>query len=216
MTPDFPVFTRLTPLLPVSSQLNFIAPKQHETLESYADRMSEGLSPSAYVVGVSFGGLAALEICRKLRANGCVLISSIRRPSQLPPWFRMFRGIDPPTASALLNTVGYFADRFPDRLSTKSTIRLRKLSGSSGAWHRWATTAVLNWKSKRFDFPILQIHGDADTTFPIRYVKPDVRIKNGKHALPISHPKETADAILAFITAISCERGRKVASLESW
>jgi len=49
---------------------------------------------------------------------------------------------------------------------------------------------------------LLQVHGSADKTFPIRYVNPDVTVMGGRHALTISHPKETASAILAFMGQI--------------
>lgn len=149
-------------------------------------------------MGVSFGGIIALEIARIVRPKGCVLISSIRHPNQLPPWIRICRKVGARNSSSLLRMIGATAALLPNRVSSKSTIRACKLSGPGGQWHRWATSAVLGWKPEPIDFPLLQIHGDADTTFPIRYIRPDVSIRHGRHTLPVSHPNETANAINAF------------------
>jgi len=62
---------------------------------------------------------------------------------------------------------------------------------------------VMDWQGPRDGHNIrtLHIHGDADTTFPVRYVTPDVVVATGSHALPISHPQEVAAAIKTFMEA---------------
>ncbi len=98
---------------------------------------------------------------------------------------------------AVMNTFGVFASYWPRRLKTQATWRLMKLAGTSGEWHRWATTAVLNWRVQvdNNTIPVFQIHGDRDTTFPIRYVNADSVIHGGGHVLPITHSREVADKI---------------------
>ena len=72
-----------------------------------------------------------------------------------------------------------------------------KLHGKSGAWHRWAAAAVLTWRlSKDAErVPMYQIHGDRDTTFPIRYTKAELVIKGGGHVLPLTHSNEIAERL---------------------
>jgi pimeloyl-ACP methyl ester carboxylesterase len=203
MTPEFPIFVRLAPLLPNSHPVEFIVPKTHERLTEYSARLAEHLDPQSYIVGTSFGGIIALEISRILRPKGCILISSIRDPNQLPPWFRIWRKLGPGNCSKLLQLIGHSARLVPKTVCTHSTMRVRKLAGNKGKWYRWATSAVLEWQptSDHVDFPVLQIHGTADATFPIRYTKPDISVPNATHSLPISHPNEVANAIVAFARA---------------
>jgi pimeloyl-ACP methyl ester carboxylesterase len=96
--------------------------------------------------------------------------------------------------------IGSSASIFPKSVCTSSTTRATRLAGTGGYWHRWATSAVIDWNPDfGFDHcPVLQIHGTADATFPIRYTRPDISVLNGRHALPVSHPTETAAAICAF------------------
>ncbi len=205
MTREYPVFARLIPLLRNATVIQLIDPEHHESLRSYAARMSKHLSPDGYLVGVSFGGIVAAEVSRIIRPQGCVLVSSVCGPHQLPPWLRVCRMIGRRHGAAILNMVGHAAGVVPRRVGSRSIIRLGKLSGTKGAWHRWATSAVLDWQPdpRPFDFPVLQIHGDADRTFPIRYIGADVVVSGGGHALPMSHPNDTAYAIVAFTSTIS-------------
>lgn len=204
MTPDYPVFARLAPLLPHAIFADFIPPKPNESLPHYAARMADRFTPQSFIAGVSFGGIIALEIARIVRPKGCILISSIRHPNQLPPWFRIWRTLGGRNCSTLLRMIGTSATLVPRSVCTSSTLRAAKLSGVTGNWHRWATSAVLDWHPdpEPIACPVIQIHGNADTTFPARYVHPDVLVQNGQHALPVSHPMETANAINAFYKAV--------------
>ena len=205
MTAEYPVYQRLLPLLPHAQVVDFIAPEPHELLTDYAARMADLFPPCCVIAGVSFGGILALEIARIIQPVGCILIASISTPNELPPWLRAWRIFGGRHSESLLNALGRTAAAVPQRLRTKSTIRLTKLAGESGAWHRWATSAVIDWNPvpEPISTPTLQIHGDADSTFPIRYTNPDIVIPNGRHALPMSHPSETAIAINAFTNRIS-------------
>ncbi len=89
MTPDHRIFDRLLPLLPTAIVVDWIPPIGHESIVSYAARLSRTLNlDEPYVVcGVSFGGIVARELACRLNAKCCVLISSVRSPRELPPGF---------------------------------------------------------------------------------------------------------------------------------
>ena len=204
MTPDARIFERLFELLPTASVVPWIPPAAHECIQEYACRLADSISVRGDVVvcGVSFGGIIAQELAIQLNARACVLISSVRGVRQLPPWYRMLRPFAIGPVEAILGAVGLAADLCPARLRTNSTTRLTKLAGDAGAWHRWATASVLRWVPSREleKLRIVQIHGGHDTTFPMRYVNPDVVIANGGHVLPLTHPTEIA-AVLGNVAA---------------
>ena len=202
MTPQYPVYSRLLPLLPNAQVVPFIEPEPNESLPDYAKRMAPQFPDQCFIGGVSFGGILAQEIARVVQPAGCIVLASIQKPSQLPPWLRLWRVFGGCHASRLLNAVGSSAKYVPESIRTSSTARLTKLSGTSGKWHRWATSAVLDWSPDTpIASPVLHVHGDADTTFPVRYTKPDTVIRHGRHALPLSHPIETANVINDFTRA---------------
>ncbi|GAB5405609.1 MAG: alpha/beta hydrolase [Aureliella sp.] len=210
MTRDYPVFSRLAPLLPGAKVVSYLEPMSDESIAAYARRMAQTLQPNSYIAGVSFGGIIAQEISRVLAPRGCIAIATITHPTQLPPWFRAMRILGGSNCKRALSIIGTLAARTPKRFRNSSVMRLSRLAGPKGAWHRWAAASVLDWapSDTEFSTPLLHIHGDADTTFPIRYTTPDVSVRGGLHALPISHPSETATAILDFVT-IAGDRSSK-------
>ncbi len=202
MTPDDHVFSRLLPLLPNCTVINWLDPNPNEPITAYAQRLAQTIPTSeCFIGGVSFGGIVAIELSRIIQPHGCFLISSIRDQDQLPPWFRIWRFIAGNHCQQILNAIGHFAIAVPKRVRTRSTTRITKLAGPAGAWHRWATSAVLQWKPDRvpLSVPVCHIHGDRDTTFPVRYTDPDVIIRDGGHVLPLTHPTEVANVMLAVM-----------------
>jgi len=199
MTPDHRIFDRLLPLLPTAIVVDWIPPIANESIASYAARLSCTVNHEepTVVCGVSFGGIVARELASCLNATSCVLISSVRSPRELPPWFRICRLMAPRPAVAIMKTIRDIATYWPRRLKSSSTWRLMKLGGKSGEWHRWATAAVLNWNlSKDAErIPSIHIHGDRDATFPIRYTGADTVIHGGGHVLPLTHCEEIAEKL---------------------
>ena len=106
----------------------------------------------------------------------------------------------PARSERVLTAVGTLAESMPRRIRSRSTVRLKKFAGSGGAWYRWATSAVLRWRPRPEldEIPTLHIHGDADATLPLRYVRPDVIIRGGGHVLPLSHPQQLASIMAEY------------------
>ncbi len=199
MTPDRRIFDRMLPLLPTAVVVEWIQPMQHESIRDYASRLGQSIPKvdSTVVCGVSFGGIVARELSLSINAKACVLISSVRSPEELPPRFRAFRVLKPCIAEMGMQTIGAMSSFWPRPLRTLATWRLMKLAGKAGAWHRWATAAVLNWSPSSEDsaIPVFQIHGDRDRTFPIRYVDADYVVRGGGHVLPLTHGREVAEKL---------------------
>lgn len=76
MTPDHRIFDRLLPLLSNAAVVDWISPIEHESIVSYAARLSRTVSHDEPIVvcGVSFGGIIARELACHLNAASCVLI----------------------------------------------------------------------------------------------------------------------------------------------
>jgi pimeloyl-ACP methyl ester carboxylesterase len=202
MTPDDRIYDRLLPRLANASIVPWIAPQPNEALSPYCDRLAATIDRDAPIIicGVSFGGIVARELAPKIKAMCCVIISSVRDPQELPPWFRCFRPFAGRYVSTVLNCAGTFATLFPPPVRTRATSRATKLAGNSGSWHRWATSSVLSWspQAQGSEVKTVHIHGDRDTTFPIRYTRPDVVIRGGGHVLPLTHDREVARILIGI------------------
>ena len=204
MTPNPRIFERLLPLLPSAVVVDWISPNSNESIASYANRLSRTIinDQPTIVCGVSFGGIVARELASCLDARACVIVASVRSPSELPPWYRCFRVMPPRFAESIMKIIGEVAARWPRKFRSASTWRLSKLNGTSGDWYRWATTAVLNWTPSQGTerVPVIHIHGDRDSTFPIRYTQADRIIRGGGHILPLTNFTEVAEILQELAT----------------
>jgi pimeloyl-ACP methyl ester carboxylesterase len=189
----------------------WIEPVSQESLRSYAGRLARCIDPGrpCVVGGASFGGIVALELAVHLQAQACVLISSVRSPSELPTWFRLFR----PAAEALGprglgRLAALVAGASASSLARGAVRRLRRLSKPEAAFLRWASWAVLTWQPSRGirRVRVYQIHGSADRTFPIRYIRPNVVIARGGHLLPLTHP-QAVNELLRRVGAAATGQG---------
>lgn len=199
MKPDRRIFRELLPLLPDAVVVDWIEPLPRESLVAYSRRLAATLPASQQdwlvVAGVSFGGVVSQEVAACLRAQACVVISSIRSPAQLPPWQRSIRPLVRMGGGRVLDAIGSIAGQWPASLRSGSTVQLAKFAGPANRWRRWATTALLQWTPTPHQVPTLHIHGDQDTTFPIEFVQPDIVIRGGGHLLPLTHALDVANAI---------------------
>ena len=164
-----------------------------ESLRAYAARLAGTLDPGrpCIVGGASFGGIVALEMATHLQATACVLISSVRSPLEMPWWYRLFRPAALMSPSRLGWAAGHAAEISSPSLPRSTVRRLQHLSRPRAEFLRWATWAVLRWQPSPGvqNVRVLQIHGNADRTFPIRFTRPDVVVAGGGHLLTLTHPK---------------------------
>jgi len=72
--------------------INWIIPLKNEPIQSYALRLAKSidLEEEFALLGVSFGGLIAVELSKILNPKITILISSIETKNELNPMFRWF------------------------------------------------------------------------------------------------------------------------------
>jgi pimeloyl-ACP methyl ester carboxylesterase len=199
MAADAGMFEPQRAAFPNLSAPSWIDPLPQESLRHYADRFAQRLDPGrpCIVGGVSFGGIVALEMASRLKASACVLISSVRSPSEFPLSYQVLRLASLSSPSHLGWLAGCVGELSAPSLPRGTVRRLQRLSAPRSAFLRWATWAVLRWQSSLAArrVRVLQIHGDCDRTFPIRHVRPDVVVQGGGHLLSLTHPGQVNDLL---------------------
>jgi pimeloyl-ACP methyl ester carboxylesterase len=180
--------------------IEWVRPLPDESLSHYAERLAPKVDQSEppILLGVSFGGVMALELARHVRPALTILISSIRRPTQLPWYFRL------PGRLRLhrllpLNTSRFseFNVRFLNGVRDEADIRLLRtmLYDADRHFIRWAIDRLVLWKGCPPVGKVVHIHGTSDRMLPIRYVSPDVRIAGGSHLMIVTRAEETGGII---------------------
>src|SRR5512138_536855 len=72
------------------SHLHYITPFSNEDLSYYAKRMSAFVKdPNPVILGLSFGGMIAVEMAKHMEFEKLILISSVKTYNEVPKWMRI-------------------------------------------------------------------------------------------------------------------------------
>lgn len=70
--------------------LNWITPCKDESIEDYAQRIAPQVRDgNSVLIGVSFGGIMAMEIGKHIQIHKIILISSVESFKELPVTYRL-------------------------------------------------------------------------------------------------------------------------------
>lgn len=188
---DERVFRRLR-LAGAVHVLSWLAPQSPtEPLVHYAARLAEAVPPdqSCWLVGVSFGGLLALEIGRLRPQARIVLISSLQSASEMPPLLRLARatGIHRLVPFGMLARLPRLAQWFFGARDGAEYRLLRQiLRATDPAFARWATAQLLSWPSEGVPTAI-RLHGTRDRLLPAGTAPIEHLLPGAGHFLIVSH-----------------------------
>ena len=225
MGADHRLFKHQTVAFPNSYAADWIDSLPNESLEQYAIRLAEAIRfelekrpPAPIVVcGLSLGGMIAPYIARHLDAVGCVLLCSIRSPKEFPRryyldwWFmrhcfplRVVRIIFFQLGARLLLFLPGLRRRFVSFEVIEQMVEMspRRFAGLARMMFDWAYRRREKGELHPFSGPTLQIHGTRDPLLPICLTTPDIRIADGGHELPLSHPREVNEMIERFVAEL--------------
>lgn len=197
---DERVFGNLLPLLRGEAHvLAWLAPQPAETLPHYAARVAAAIPAGqpCFVVGVSFGGVVALEICRLRPLARAVLVSSVPNAAALPLLLRIVRAtgiyrLVPPQLLRRLPRAGqwYFSIRNgPNYQLFKQILR-----DTAPAYARWAIARLLCWDSTGIG-PAIRITGAHDRVLPPGSAPVDYLIPAAGHFMIVSHARQIGEIL---------------------
>lgn len=190
--------------------LNWMEPLKGERIEQYAFRMAERITePNPIIVGLSFGGMMAMEIAKLINVQQIILISSAKTRKELPPYFTACRFIPMhrilPLQSIALNTklMSFF---FGARNKLQQEKLKAIIQNTIRGFNAWAVNEVVNWKNETIQAPVFHLHGNADHLLPHRYLQADVLIEGGDHFMVFHKAKVVSEYILANIHKVDPQR----------
>ncbi len=70
--------------------IQWIRPEKKESIKSYAHRLKKQITtPNPILIGLSFGGIIALEIEQLMEVEKIILLSSVKTKKEIPLYFRI-------------------------------------------------------------------------------------------------------------------------------
>ena len=204
---DYRLFTHLR--LPEgyeSSYIHWIDPLAEEKLKDYAVRLIEQIDTREpfILVGLSLGGIMAVEIAKKSPPVGTILISSIPVSAHLPPYFKLAHRLQ--LSKLIPASLLKMATTVKHSLTMKSPAN-RKLmreiiESGDDRFIKWAVDAVLEWENTTIPHPFYHIHGTRDEVFPINLTRPTHIIQKGGHMFLMTRPEEVNTILKEIITSL--------------
>lgn len=184
--------------------ISWTPPQKGEDIKSYAKRISKNIKQeNPIIIGLSFGGMLAVEISKFLPVKKLILISSAKTKNELPKSFKILGKLrinklipkSHPLPPALI-TNWFFGVEDKSEKELLKTI----LKETDPEFSIWAVNEIANWKNEHIPESYVHIHGDMDRVIPIKNVKTDFIIKNGGHFMIINKSKEISVIIKDIIS----------------
>jgi pimeloyl-ACP methyl ester carboxylesterase len=175
-------------------------PLQDENISDYAKRLSEQVGhEQPILMGVSFGGMMAIEMAKILSVDKVVLISSIKSFRELPLWMKVCGKykLDKMLPSKPLHSIRPLKVLRPVQnyfLGTESAeekaIANHFRDNVDPLYLRWSIKQVLTWQNEWQPENFYHLHGEKDHIFPLKKVVPTHVIRNAGHFMIMNKCKE--------------------------
>ena len=170
--------------------IKWIKPIQNEPIEEYATRLLAQISSKRPIlVGVSFGGIMAVEVAKLINPENLILISSVKTKYEIPFYFRFagFLNLQKVLPLKLLKSSNFITYWFFG-VSSKFEKQLLKqiLVDTDSTFLTWAIGQLIHWKNQNVPKKFIHIHGTSDRILPLKFVDFDKKVKNGGHLMTIS------------------------------
>lgn len=180
--------------------VRWVQPLAAETIETYASRLAGQIEhENPVLIGVSFGGMMAIELAKILPVNKVVILSSIKSSAELPRWMKLSGkySLDRLLPSKPLHSIRPLKALRPIQnyfLGTESeeekAIANHFRDNVDPVYLRWSIHQVLNWQNEWRPEKLYHLHGSRDHIFPLKHVRPTHVIPDAGHFMVMNKCEE--------------------------
>lgn len=183
--------------------LEWIAPISTESISCYARRLSAKITAERPIlIGLSFGGMVAIEIAKIIDVKQVILIASAKDNNELPKLYKLINRLRLHRfiPGSVLKSHHILSDYFFGVSLKEDKIMLKKiLQDTDAKFLSWAINQILNWQNKEIPINLIHIHGSKDHIIPIRNVIPTFIIQGAGHFMTVTHAKQIETLIQKII-----------------
>jgi len=174
--------------------IKWIPQHEDEELKHYATRILPQVNTKRPIlIGLSFGGIMAIEVAKQIETERIILISSVKTRFELPYYYRIsgkygFHRLLPTGLMKKATLVNYWF--FGARSAFDRRILKEVLEDTDAGFFKWAIGKVATWQQAKKLPNITHIHGTKDRILPFRFVQADHVIKNGGHMMVLNKAEQ--------------------------
>lgn len=174
--------------------VKWIVPQDKETIEQYATRLIDQITTTKpTLIGLSFGGLIAVEVAKQIDTEKVILIASAKTRNEIPFYYR-FAGqlkLHRLLPTRLLKNSNFITNWFFGTSSTFDKQLLKQiLIDTDPTFLKWAIDKVVRWTNHTQTKNLFHIHGTSDRILPLSFVNCNLTIKNGGHLMTLNKANE--------------------------
>ena len=175
--------------------IEWIDPLESESLSSYVNRLIPQINQNETfgMLGVSFGGIVAIELAKIIKPEVLILISTVENDRQLPKKYVNIAKL------GVLNLIPTFLIKPPKFLqtylfgATNKKLLHKIIRDTKPTFIRWALNSIINWKNTINSTKIIRIHGTKDKLIPIKGEA--IKIKGGGHFMIVDNAEEISNLV---------------------
>lgn len=174
-------------------------PQRNESLESYVFRLREQIDTSKKfsILGVSFGGIIALELSKIINPENIILISSVSKQQQLPTTLRFISKI------GILNILPIHFIKPPKFIlnflfgAENKQLLENIIADTDPKFVKWALNALANWKNENQFNNVIRIHGSKDKLIPLKGEA--IKVVDGGHFMIVDKAEEISKILNGYL-----------------
>lgn len=178
-----------------SQIINWIEPKPKEKLKEYSNRLLNQIDQDEEfgILGVSFGGIVAIEISKLIKPKKLILISSVETSTQLP---RSYIALG---KSQILKLIPNQLIKPPKPLlsflfgARNKHLLKQIIKDTKPEFIRWALNAIINWSNEKTPIEAIRIHGTKDKLIPLKGEA--IEVKEGGHFMIVDKAEEISKLV---------------------
>jgi len=183
--------------------IKWIQPQKSEPIENYAKRILDQIKTARpLLIGLSFGGLVAVEISKLIETEKTILISSMKTKSEIPFYYRLagkFR-IHKLLPTGLLKKSNFITNWFFGAQTRFDKQLLKQiLMDTDSVFLTWAIDKIVSWKNIEKIQNLVHIHGERDRILPLKFINYDLSIEKGGHLMALNKSKELSGFLRQII-----------------
>ncbi|MFT6165360.1 MAG: pimeloyl-ACP methyl ester carboxylesterase [Vicingaceae bacterium] len=188
--------------------LDYIEPLDDEPVAAYAKRMADKIEDEVFsILGMSLGGILAIEISRLKKTEHLFLISTVKNKSEVPSIFKYMDLL--PTKNKTASKLAIEASVAFKPYYDKSDAAGNKLFEAMihAASHKmlaWGVKSISNWTyNEELTCPFYHLHGTADLIFPLKNIDKAESVKGATHYMVYNNAEEVSKRIEARIKILA-------------
>ena len=171
-----------------------------ESMNDYARRLLPQInSTNPVLIGVSFGGMIALEIAQLINVEMIILISSATSPKSIPVYFKLFETLN------IRRLVPANSIRRPNQLlfwlfgvseKEHKALLTAIMADTDESFFAWAVESIMLWKGNNPSCKLVQIHGTRDRI--LNFGSADYALAGG-HLIVVTNAKEVSEILQSVL-----------------